>query len=134
MVPLKYLSNFWRTLDVRFINHEINLILTSSANCVISNSVANQAATLAITDIKLYILVVTLSTQDIAKLLQQLKSGFKDTITWNKYQSKITTQNAPNQYLIEPSFQRVNILFYRLILMIIRKDTSESSNCKKGRI
>ena len=134
MVPLKYLSNFWWTLDVRFINHEINLILTSSANCVISNSVANQAGTLAITDIKLYVLVVTLSTQDIAKLLQQLKSGFKDTITWNKYQSTITTQNAPKQYLIEPSFQRVNILFYRLILMIIRKNTSESSNCKKRRI
>ena len=49
------------------------LFLISSANCVISNSVANQAATLAITDKKLYVLVVTLSTQDIAKLLEQLE-------------------------------------------------------------
>ena len=74
----------------------------------------SQAAIFAITDTKLYVLVVTLSTQDNAKELQQLKSGFKHTFDWNKYQSKTTRQNAPNQYLdylIDPSFQGVNSFF-----------------------
>ena len=83
-------------------------------NCVISNAAVNQAKTLAITDTKLHVPVVTLSTQDNAKLLQQLKSGFKRTIKWNKYQSKQTAQNTPNQYLdylTDLSFQGVNRLF-----------------------
>ena len=78
MVPLKYLSNFWRTLEMPLINCEVNLILTWSRSCVIvSSNDANQIATFAITDTKLYVPVVTLSTQDNAQLLQQLKSGFK---------------------------------------------------------
>ena len=81
MVPLKYLSNFSRTLEMPLINCEINLILTWSANCVIvSTNVANQNATFEITDTKLYIPVVTLSTQDNSKLLQQLESVFKRVI------------------------------------------------------
>ena len=69
MVPLKYLSNFWRTLEMPLINCEINLLLTWSASCVIvSTDVANQNATFAITDTKLYVPVVTLSQQDNAKL------------------------------------------------------------------
>ena len=88
MIPLKYLSNFWRTLEIPLINCEINFILTWSANCVIIYIVvANQGATFGITETKVYVLVVTLSTQDIAKLLQQLKSGFKRIINWKKYQS-----------------------------------------------
>ena len=55
MVPLKYLSSFWRTFEMPLINCEINLILTWSANCVISNAPANQATTSAITDTKLYV-------------------------------------------------------------------------------
>ena len=75
MVPLKYLSNFWRTLEMPLINCEVNLILTWSSTCVITNSTG--AGTFAITDTKLYVPAVTLLTQDNAKLLQQLKSGFK---------------------------------------------------------
>ena len=66
-----------------------------------------------ITDTKLSVPVVTLSTQDNAKLLQQLKSGFKRTINWNKYQTKVTIEGV-NQYLdflIDPGFQGVNRLF-----------------------
>ena len=71
MVPLKYLSNFWRALEMPLINYEINLILTWSTNCVIvASNIANQNATFSITDTKLYVPVVTLSTQDNAKLLQ----------------------------------------------------------------
>ena len=111
MVPLKYVSNFWKTLEMPLINCEVNLILTRSANCVKSNVAANQATTFAITDTKRYVPVVTLSTEDNAKLLQQLKSGFKRTINWNKYHSKIEPLNNPNPYLdflINPSFQGVN--------------------------
>ena len=68
------------------INLEISLVLTWYTNCVIvSTNIANQNATFAITDTKLYVPVVTLSTQDNAKLLQQLKSAFKIVINWNKY-------------------------------------------------
>ena len=66
------------------INCEINLILTWSADCVISS--ATEERKLSITDTKLYVPVVTLSTQDDAKILEQLKSGLKRTINWNKYQ------------------------------------------------
>ena len=76
-VLLKYLSNFWRTLEISFINCEINLILTWSTDCVISSAAGKTK--FAITDTKLYVTIVTLSTQDNSKLLQQLKSGFKRT-------------------------------------------------------
>ena len=76
-------------------------------------SEGDRATILAIADIKLYVPVVTLSIQNYTKLLQQLKSGFRCTINWNKYQSKIPTER-PNEYLdyiIDPSFQGVNRLF-----------------------
>ena len=75
IVPLKYLSNFWRTLEMPLINCEVNLILTWSKDCVITNSTGE--GKFAITETKLYVPVVTLSTKDNEKLLQQLKSGFK---------------------------------------------------------
>ena len=71
------------------INCEVELILDWAANCVISYiNIANQVPTFTITKTNLYIPVVTLSIQDNAKLLPQLKSGFKRTISWNKYLSK----------------------------------------------
>ena len=87
------------------INSEVNLILTWSSNCVITNSTG--AGTFEITDTKLYVPVVTLSTKENAKLLQQLKSDFKRIINWNKYLSKpeLLRQNPNLNYLIEPSFQ-----------------------------
>ena len=93
------------------INCEVNLILTWSKDCVISS--ATGKTKFKITDTKLYVPVVTLSTQDNAKLLQQLKSGFKRTINWNKYESNIKTfaQNRYLNHLINPSFQGVNRLF-----------------------
>ena len=111
MVPLKYLSNFWRTLEMPLINFEVNLILTWSSTCAITSS--NGAGTFEITDTKLYIPVVTLSTQENTKLLQQLKSGFKRVINWNKYLSKpeLLAQNPNLNHLVEPSSQGVNRLF-----------------------
>ena len=72
IVPLKYLSNFWRTLEMPLINCEITLLLTWSASCaIVSTNVANQNATFAITDTKLYVPVVTLSQKYNEKLLEQ---------------------------------------------------------------
>ena len=68
MVPIKYLSNFWRTIEMSLINCGINLILTWSEKCVLSNDA--KTTTLAIIDTKLYVSVVTLSTQDNTKPLQ----------------------------------------------------------------
>ena len=61
---------------------EVSLFLTWSSICVITNSTGKGRFT--ITDTKLYIPVVTLSSQDNKKLLQQLKSGFRRRINWNK--------------------------------------------------
>ena len=88
MVPLKFLSKFWRTLEMQLINCEIKIFLAWSEKCIIVNrNYGNQEPKLAITDTKIYVSVVTLSAQDNAKLLQQLKAGFKRTINWNKYKS-----------------------------------------------
>ena len=114
MVPLKYLSNFWRTLEMPLINCEVNFILTwSSRRDLIATAVQNQAAIFEITDTKLYVPVVTLSTQENTKLLQQLKSGFKRVINWNKYLSKpkLLAQNPNLNHLVEPIFQGINRLF-----------------------
>ena len=83
---------------------EVNLIWTWSSTCLITNSTG--AGRFAITDTKLYVPAVTLSTQDNAKLLQQLNSGFKRTINWNKHQSdpKPHSQNQYLNHLVDPSF------------------------------
>ena len=82
-----------------------------SSTCVITNS--NGAGTFAITDTKLYVPVVTLSTQENIKFLQQLKSGFKRVINCNKYLSKpeLIRRNPNLNHLVEPTFQGINRLF-----------------------
>ena len=92
---------------MRLINCEINLDLIWSKNCfIVATAVSNQGANFSIIGKKLYVPVATLSTKDNAKLLKQLKSGFKIAINWNKYQSKESTeiQNQYWDYLIDPSF------------------------------
>ena len=114
MIPLKHLSNFWRTLEMPLINCEIELILTWSRNCIIIyTDVNNEVPTFTITETNLYVPIVTLSTQDNTKLLPQLKSGFKRTISWNKYLAKpeLLAQNPNLNHLIEPSFEGVVLAF-----------------------
>ena len=111
IAPLKYLGNFWRTLETPLINCEINLVLTWLSTCVITNSTG--AGRFVITDEKLYVPVVTLPNKGNVKLVQQIKSGFKRAINWNKYQSdlKTFTQNQYLNHSVDPSFQGVNRLF-----------------------
>ena len=127
MVPLKYLNNFWRILEMPLINCEIELILDWSANCVIIyTDVNNQVPTFTITETNLYVPVVTLSTQDNVKLLPQLKLGFNRTISWSKYLAKpeLLAQNANLNHLIASSFQGVN----RLFVLALENDDQRISN------
>ena len=78
MVPLKYLSNFWRTLETPLINCKVSLCLTWSPTCISTNSTGQGKS--KITNTNLYVPVVALSTKDNEKLLQQLGSGFKRVI------------------------------------------------------
>ena len=114
MVPLNYLSNFWKTFEMRLINCEISLQLEWSRNCfIVAGTANNQKPIFQINDTKLYVPVVTLSNQENIKLLKKLESGFKRTISWNKYLAKTTNQER-NRYLvclIDPSFEEVNRLF-----------------------
>ena len=113
------------------INCEINLILTWSENCVLTNKATRDAvpaqgenpavskinnptdATFKIIDTKLYAPVVTLSTKDDNNFLEQLKSRFKRTIKWNKYRSEMTNQTKTNHlnHFIDSTFTKVNGLF-----------------------
>ena len=114
-MPLKYLSNFSRTLQIPLINCEIELNLTWSSNYVIIyTDVANQNPTFTITETNFYVPVVTLSNQDNAKLLPQLKSGVKRKIYWNRYLTKpeLLHRNPNLNHLIKPSFQGVNKLSF----------------------
>ena len=123
VVPLKYLSNFWRTLNMSIINSDVSLTLTWSENCAITSKATRDAnpnnlnnptnATFKINDTKLYVPAVTLSAEVDNKLLEQLKTGFKRTIKWNKYRSEMSNQTRNNNldYLIDSTFTNVNRLF-----------------------
>ena len=129
-IPLKYLGNFWRSLDIPLINCEMTLILFWYKECVLGGRALKNApdpqsnppiaaiesptsAKFEITDCKLYVPIVTLSAQNDNKLLEQLKSGFRRSIKWNKYMSQMSNQNKSNNlnYLVDPTFSNVNRLF-----------------------
>ena len=83
MGPLRYLINFWKTLEMPLVNCEISLILTSSEDCkLIYGSIDDQVPNFAITGTKFYVPIVTLSTQKNVKTIRSIKR----TINWNKYQ------------------------------------------------
>ena len=126
-IPLKYLGNFWRALNIPLISCEVFLELKWNKNCVITilekrqvdagppvvRDNAPTGATLSITDCKLYVPVVTLSKDDEIELLTNLKSGFKREIIWNKYRSQMTREaiNSNLNILIDPTFTNVNRWF-----------------------
>ena len=111
-MSLRYFSNFLRTIKMPLINCEVNFFLTWSEKCIIvSGNYGNWEPKWAITDTRLYVPVVTLSAQNNKKLLHRLKTAFKKTINWNKYQSEPTLQTLKrySNHLIDPSFQRLKI-------------------------
>ena len=126
-IPLKYLGNFWRALNIPLISCEVFLELKWNKYCIITSLERRQVdagppvvrdnaptgATFAINDCKLCVPLVTLSKDDEIKLLTNLKSGFKREIIWNKYRSQMTTEAVNNNLniLIDPTFTNVNRLF-----------------------
>ena len=125
-VLLKHLGNFWNSLNIPLISCEMSLALSWSETCVITIMekrilVAGQpnrgdspeSAAFKIKDCKLYVPVATLSAKNDNKLLEQLKTGFKKTIKWNKYRSEISSQTKNNNlnHLTDPTFTNVNRLF-----------------------
>ena len=92
-VPLKYLSNYWRSLEIRLINCKIHLELNWSKDCVMSTIADTK---LKITNTKLYVPIVTFSSQDNVKLVKLLEEGFKRPVYWTEYQTKIETRNLDN--------------------------------------
>ena len=122
VVPLKYLSNFFRSLEMSLINCEIKLNLSWKKVCVLSTD--NDAAAAAannnnpvfiINDTKLYVPVVTLSKEDNKDFIDQQNKGFQRSIYWNKYKTKELTENADANVFkysnLDSSFQGVSILF-----------------------
>ena len=129
-VPLKHLENFWNSLNIPLSSCEVSLTLSWSENCVITRMKkrlvraapggnlpvcgdSSESAAFKIKDYKLYVSVVTLSAENENELLEQLKTGFKRTITWNKYRGEMSNQTKNNSlnYLIDPTFTNVNRLF-----------------------
>ena len=141
VVPLKYLSNFWRPLNISLINCEIELILAWSKSYALVDMtviaagnnkdppaiVATTGLEFQIKDTKLYVPVVTLSNENDNKFLEQLKSGFKGTTKWNKYRSQTTIQSNDSNlnYLIYPAFTNVKRLF------VLSFERIEENNVKK---
>ena len=117
VIPLKYLSNFFRSLEMPLINCKIKLNLTWKKECVLSNQDGN--AVFIINDTKMYVPVVTLSKEDNKDFIEQQNKGFQRSIYWNKYKTKelnatVDNNNPANsvRYInLDPSFQGVNRLF-----------------------
>ena len=117
-VPLKYVSSFFRSLEMPLINCKIDLELTWHKDCMISsvNAAAGQVVSFMITNTKLYVPVVTLSIKDNNNLTKQLKDGFKRTIYWNQYVSKPFPETPHKvtgitRFALDAAFQGVNRLF-----------------------
>ena len=111
-VPLKYLSNFFRSLEMPLINCKIKLNLTWKKECVLSTDDDN--AVFIINDTKIYVPVVTLSKEDNKDFIEQQNKGFQRSICWNEYKAKEINENADAnvfKYInLDPSFQGVNRL------------------------
>ena len=112
VVPLKYLSNFFRSLEIPLINCKIKLNLTWKKECVLST--AADDAVFIIKDTKLYVPVVTMSKEDNKDFIEQQNKGFQRYIYWNEYKTKeeeAGNTNATKYINLDPSFQGVNRLF-----------------------
>ena len=113
VVPLKYLSNFFRSLEMPLINCKIKLNLTWKKECVLSTDDGN--AVFIINDTKMYVPVVTLSKDDNKDFIEQQNKGFERSIYWNEYKTKeineVADANVFKYINLDPSFQGVNRLF-----------------------
>ena len=104
-VPLKYLNNFWRSLEMSLINCKVELSLKWIENCLLTINVdANNninKATFTITDAKLYVPSITLSSEDNIKLSKLLSKGFKRPIYLDEYKVIFNENYNANEYIRE---------------------------------
>ena len=112
VVPLKYLSNFWRYL----INCKVEFLLKWYNNCILSTS--GTAATFTITDSKLYVPVVTLITEDNTKLSKLLSKGFNRPIYWNKYKVIPNKNYNANEHIREMVYY---IILAVMVIILLQK-------------
>ena len=121
VVLLKHLYSFFMSLEMRLINCKIHLELSWTKNFAMS-SIAGVTA-FQITSTKLYVPIVTLSTKDNVNLTKQLNEGFKRSVFWNEYKSKIEAKAAGNnnvtRFFLDASFQGVNRLFVLIMMLIM---------------
>ena len=113
VVPIKYLSNFWRSLEMPLINCKIHLELNWIEDCILSS--AGDSAKFKIVDDKLHVPIVTLSTKNNVNLRKQLSDGFKRSVYWNNYQNipgKVINQGTEIYELLSASFQGVNSILF----------------------
>ena len=123
--PLKYLSHFWRSLEMLLINCTVDISLKWIENFILST--AGTAATFKITDAKIYVPILTLKDEDNTKLSKLLSDGFKRSIHWNEYKvipEKIYTTNENIIILIDPSWQEIN----RLFVLVYLNDATSTAN------
>ena len=127
VVPLKYLSNFFRSLEMPLINCKIKLNLSWKKECVLSNQ--DGAAVFIINDTKMYVPVVTLSKEDNKDFIEQQNEGVQRSIYWNEYKTKEINENADANVFkhinLDPSFQGVNRLF---VMAYNRENGQPTSN------
>ena len=90
VVPLKYLSNFWRPLEMPLINCKVYLELNWIEDCILSS--ARNSAKFEITDAKLHVPIVTLSAKNSANLTKQVNERFKRSVYWNSFEKSNGTQ------------------------------------------
>ena len=114
-VPLKYLRNYWRLLEMPLINCKIHLKLNWSKECVVS-TIAD--TTFKITNTKLYVLIVTLSSKDNVKLVKLLE-GFKRPVYWNEYQAKRETRDLGNNNLTRNLFKELEDCLFLLLITLL---------------
>ena len=130
VVPLKYLSNIWRSLEMPLINCKVYLELNWIEDCILSS--AGDSAKFAITDAKLHVPIVTLSTKDSANLAKQLNDGFERSVYWNSYETKpakVIEQGQNLHELLNASFQGVKRLF--VLAYVIAGGGNDEAGSKK---
>ena len=122
-LPLKYLSNFWKSLEIPLINCKVEFRLKWTNSCVLSAAVDNVNGNdgdnniiLTIKDTKLYVPVISLLVKYNKKLSKLLSKGFEKSVYWNEYKTKIKNQNTTNEfrYFLESHFVGVSRLFIGL--------------------
>ena len=135
-MPLKYLSNFWRSLEISLINCKVELKFKLTKDCVLSpnsndndNDNANNIIfTIQVT--KLYVLVVTLSARDNQKFLKHRSKGFERSVYWNKYETKNENKKTANVYR---PFLKLNLVGVNRLLILVYSNQDNNSKRYKAK-